>query len=233
VRREKVITDKSKGGGWMAQIISMRASMFLDAINKYPEEDIYITCDVDMLLLKTLHNLRIDMIDHDLGLCVFPEYTRDGRNLNRDKIMATFICARKTKAAIKYLKRWKKLSDGNFVRTIDQIALVKAYGEMKEGLNIYTIPKTYLDDSFKLKSYLWSAHKSRRGGKDMKFKLFKYFLANINEDMPTIVERISKYRKINEDRETLERKLLSEKKKVKDMEDKLVNAKHELIKMKI
>ena len=232
LKEEKVITDRSKGGGWMAQIISMRASMFLDAINKYPEEDIYITCDVDMLLLKNLDNLRIDMIDNDLGLCVFPEKTRDGRSLNRNKVMATFICARKTKAAIKYLKRWKKLCDGKFVRTIDQIALVKAYDEMKDNLNVYTIPKTYLDAEFKMRSYLWSAHKSRTGGKKMKLKLFSYFLDNINQDLPTIKNRINQYRFVNQEKETLERKLSNERAKIKDIESELKKTSEQLNKIK-
>jgi hypothetical protein len=184
--------QRAKGGGWMAQIISMRAGMFLEAMEKYPDEDIYITCDVDMVLLKELNDLRKSMKNKDLGLCVFLAKNKPRVENYTDKVMATFVCAKRTDAAIKYFKRCDDLSSERYIRTIDQIALVNAYKEMKDDLKIHVLTRSYLDPFFLIDSYLWSAHKSMMGSKRDKLKLYKDFVTSIEDKRPEQIREIKK-----------------------------------------
>jgi hypothetical protein len=201
--------QRAKGGGWMAQIISMRAGMFLEAMEKYPDEDIYVTCDVDMVLLKELNDLRKGMEDKDLGLCVFIAKNKPREEKFTPKVMATFVCAKRTDAAIKYFKRCDELSREIYIRTIDQIALVRAYKELKNELKIHVFDRAYLDPFFLVNSYLWSAHKSMMGSKKNKLKLYKKFVQDIVKH-PIKIESIK--RGINEDAQLIRRDYVDTKK---------------------
>lgn len=193
---KKLIRETGKGVGWMTQIISMRAASFLEVIKKYPKEDFYVTTDVDMLMVQSMDSLKKNMRKKDIGLCVFEEHNRRGESLKKDKILAGIVCARNTKPAMEYLEKWKLYSTGKHAKTIDQRALLKSYKEMKGQMRVYPIPRSYLDPEFEVKSFIWSAHKSKTGTKDVKYSLFKHFIENADTSninpMKTV---ISKHRK--------------------------------------
>jgi len=175
-----------KRGKWMAQIISMRSTVFLEAIKKYPNENLYITTDVDMLMIKNLKKLIQNMKNNDIGIYI-----------NNNKIMAGFICIKNTKNAIKFIKIWNKLCNGKYIETIDQIGLHKSYMKLKDKIKIYNIGIQYIDPFCDVNSFLWSAHKNTTGSKDLKFSIFQSFIKSIekNKDIKKLINKLSKIRK--------------------------------------
>lgn len=180
---------KGKRGKWMTQIISIRSAIFLEVIKKYPNEDLYITTDVDMLMVNNLKNLRQNMKNSDVGIYI-----------KKDKVMAGFVCIKNIESGIKFVKLWDKVCDGRYIETIDQIGLHKSYIELKDKIKIYNIGIQYLDPFCDENSFLWSAHKSSTGPKDLKFDIFNTFIRSIKKNKNVIIEdlvsKLSSIRKL-------------------------------------
>jgi len=155
-------------GIWMAQIISIRSAVFLEVIKKYPDEDLYINTDVDMLMINKLDKLRQNMKNNDIGICV-----------NKDKVKGGFVCIKNNKNTRKFIDIWDKTCNGKYIETIDQIGLSKAYVELKDKFKVYNLGFQYLDPFCDKDSYVWSAHKTLYGKKDNRLELFNYVLNHL------------------------------------------------------
>jgi hypothetical protein len=150
------------------QITSSKGKILLDAVNEFPNFDLYVVLDVDMLLVRTInHILERHMKDKEVGVVVIDVHRR---------VKGGFIAIRNTKAAKAFIQKYNELVyDGKLFFQKDQSCLYKAYLEIPAKYQRLTMKYLYPRPQ---KAYIWSAHKSKTGTKEEKIKLMREFLVN-------------------------------------------------------
>jgi len=133
------------------RVICWKANQFLEAFKKFPEEDLFIIMDVDMILVQSLTELKEQMKSHDLGAVWVGE----------KKIMGGFNAIRKTPIMVEFLKSWsKKMTTGIYTYNKDQPSMAKTFNEFSGKIEFLLLTRQYLDHLEREESYVWSAHKS-------------------------------------------------------------------------
>jgi len=164
-KNDKLKFDKKTMDKIEFRVICWKANQFLEAFEKFPDEDLYIIMDVDMIFIQPLTKLKEQMKSYDLGaVWVGPK-----------KIMGGFNAIRKTPVMIEFLESWsKKMTTGRYTYNKDQPSMAKTFNEFLGKIEFLILPRLYLDDMEKNNSYVWSAHKvSRRGTKESRIKKYK------------------------------------------------------------
>ena len=164
IRYVSIIADRKE---LPFHIIEGKAGYLLQAFDEFPKEDLYIMMDIDMLLLKSLKEVKRAVMKYKFDMAAVLA--------NPDKICGGFYIFRRTKLNYKMLTVWNNyLMDGNFFFDKDQgslAQLVRTY-MFEKGLKFLPLPRMYLDHFSKKDSIIWSAHKSEFGNKDQRYKLY-------------------------------------------------------------
>jgi len=141
------------------RIICWKANQFLEAFEKFPDEDLFIIMDVDMVIVKPLTKLKKQMEKHDLGAVW----------VRKNKIMGGFNAIRRTPIMIEFLKSWsKKMTTGRYTYNKDQPSMAKTFNEFLGKIEFLLLTRQYLDHLEREDSYIWSAHKSKKLGRKRK-----------------------------------------------------------------
>lgn len=146
------------------QITCRKGEFLLKSMDRFLEEDLFVVMDVDMLVMQPLNALREQMRSHDVGII----------RVGPGKIMGTFFVARSTDAGKHFLRSFnKQVMDGRLYLCKDQKTLAKVYEETHEyKVKFMQLDRRYLDHSSEKKSYIWSAHKSKFGSKEQRYKKY-------------------------------------------------------------
>lgn len=145
------------------QITCRKGEFMLAAMKRFPDEDLFIIMDVDMLMIKPLRDLKTQMKNYDVGIM----------RVGHGKIMGTFFCARSTAGGKLYLKIFNEQAmDGRLYLCKDQKTLDKVYVETNDKIKFLLLDRRYLDHLSNKDSYIWSAHKSKFGTKTERFKKY-------------------------------------------------------------
>lgn len=135
------------------RVICWKANQFLEAFKKFPDEELFIIMDVDMILVKPLIKLKEQMKNHDLGAVW----------VSRKKIMGGFNAIRRTPIMAKFLESWsKKMTTGIYTYNKDQPSMAKTFNEFVGKIEFLLLTRQYLDHLEREESYVWSAHKSNK-----------------------------------------------------------------------
>jgi hypothetical protein len=145
------------------QITCRKGEFMLASMKKFPDEDLFIIMDVDMLMIRPLNDLKIQMKNHDVGIV----------RVGPGKIMGTFFAARSTKRGKQFLSIFnKQVMTDRLYLCKDQKTLDKVYTETNKNIKFLLLDRRYLDHSSNKDSYIWSAHKSAFGSKVERFKKY-------------------------------------------------------------
>ncbi len=145
------------------QLTCRKGEYILKAMSKFPEEDLFIVMDVDMLLRCPLNDLRKQMKDCDIGIVKRSE----------TKIAGGFCAASSTKGAKHFLTMFDKLvMKDRLYLCKDQKTLSRVYNETNTKIKFLLLDGRYLDHSSSEKSYIWSAHKSSFGTKQERYEKY-------------------------------------------------------------
>ena len=164
LKNDKLEFDKSIMDKIEYRVICWKANQFLEAFERFPDEDLFIIMDVDMILVQPLTKLKNDMKNYDLGAVW----------VSRKKIMGGFNAIRRSHIMVDFLKSWsKKITTGRYTYNKDQSAMAKTFNEFLGKIDFLLLTRQYLDHLEKKDSYVWSAHKvSTRGLKIKRFKKY-------------------------------------------------------------
>ena len=148
-------------------LIGKKAWYLKKSFKVFPKEDLYILLDVDMLLLKPLTNFKKQMKKYDMA-GVFGEVKEEV------KISGGFLAFRPTEVIRRLIEEWDKfLSSGSYYWNKDQPSLAKLYLKHMESIRFLNVPREmYLNTSLDENSVVWSAHKSRYGSKEGRYKVY-------------------------------------------------------------
>jgi hypothetical protein len=145
-------------------LVCQKCYFVLEVMRKYPGEDLYIVMDIDTLIISPLDELKRDMVRHDIGLIV----------VSKTKVPSGFLVFKETaKGFLSDYHNEVYVKGTLSVKKIEQKILAKLYRNNKK-LKFLILSRDYIDNHFKLDSFIWSAHKLNLGVKDMKIKLFTY-----------------------------------------------------------
>ena len=145
------------------QLTCRKGEYMLKAMSKFPEEDLFIVMDVDMLLRCPLNDLRKRMKDCDIGIVKRSE----------TKIAGGFCAASSTEGAKHFLTMFDKLvMKDRLYLCKDQKTLSRVYNETNTKIKFLLLDGRYLDYGSSEKSYIWSAHKSKFGSKEEKYEKY-------------------------------------------------------------
>lgn len=135
------------------RVICWKANQFLEAFKRFPDEDLFIIMDVDMILVKPLTKLKEQMKNYDLGAVW----------VHRKKIMGGFNAIKRTPIMVEFLESWsKKMTTGIYTYNKDQPAMAKTFNKFIGKFDFLLLTRQYLDHLEKEDSYVWSAHKSQK-----------------------------------------------------------------------
>ena len=93
------------------RVICWKANQFLEAFDRFPDEDLFILMDVDMILVKPFTELKKQMKNYDLGAVW----------VHNTKIMGGFNVIRRNPIMVKFLEKWsKRMTTGIYTYNKDQ-----------------------------------------------------------------------------------------------------------------
>ena len=148
---------------WLYQLVCRKGKFLLDTMNRFENEKLFISMDVDMMLVQELGVLKKKMKNYDVGFVW----------VNINKIMSGFIAVSNTDNAKKYLEEYyKRAMIGKLKHENDQPTLAKIYEEKKNDMSFLLLSRKYLDSSAGKDAYVWSAHKSVFGPKKERHKKY-------------------------------------------------------------
>jgi hypothetical protein len=147
---------------WM--IIEHKASFFKNSMEKFPGY-LHVMLDSDMMVIKSLDSLKREMMGMDMG----------GIVVHDKKIAGGFLAANTTPIAEKFVAETsERLLDSNYFYDKDQPLLAEMYHKyMGLGMKWFHADRRYLDHLERDESYIWSAHKTQYGVKDVRFEKYK------------------------------------------------------------
>jgi hypothetical protein len=155
VNNEDLTRSKARMDRLEHYIINQKAKQMLEAFDRFPEEDLFIITDVDMLMVNPLTDLKEDMKTYDVGVVWVDE----------DKIMGGFVAVRRSKRTREFLEMWGGImTKGRYFYNKDQPALAKTFKSYYKKLDFLLLSRQYVDQASNNSSYIWSAHKCMRYG---------------------------------------------------------------------
>lgn len=154
------------------QITCRKGEFLLKSMDKFPEEDLFVVMDVDMLVIQSLNALRKQMKDHDIGVM----------RVGNEKIAGGFIVARPTEKGKYFLSTFDKLvMKDRLYLCKDQKTLAKVYNETNTEVKFLLLDRRYLDHSSGEEAYIWSAHKSKFGTKIERYKKYLEYVEKMEK----------------------------------------------------
>ena len=170
-KNDKLYFDKSIMDETHYRVICWKANQFLEAFEKFPDEELYIIMDVDMILIQPLTELKEQMNNYDLGAVW----------VNKGKIMGGFNAIKRTPIMVEFLESWsKKMTTGRYTYNKDQPSMAKTFNEFLGKIEFLLLTRQYLDHLEREDSYVWSAHKVKNfGTKESRFKKYKNYTRTI------------------------------------------------------
>jgi hypothetical protein len=153
----------NKGKPLRFQLTCRRGEYLLNAMDVFPDEDLFIITDIDTLMINPLNELKSQMLNYDVGLVY----------VNENKICSGFFVVRPTENGKLYLKSFYDTAmNGRLFLCKDQKSLAKVYEDMKRDIDFLFIDRRYLDHTLSGDSFMWSGHKSRFGNKEERYKKY-------------------------------------------------------------
>jgi hypothetical protein len=154
-------------------MICYRTRYIKHVFNHFPDEEIYIVTDVDMLMLKPLTELREAIVDYDIAVV----------EANFDKVCGGFLAFRQTKATRQWVKWWHSfMMDGRFFYNKDQPILTAAIRRFeKKTAKVLKLDRRYMDHLSRPNAFIWSAHKWEYGDKNERHRLYKRILNELQD----------------------------------------------------
>ena len=161
VNNRKIVFNQRRMGRLEYFIINQKAKQLLEAFDRFPDENLFIITDVDMLMVNPLIKMRESMKSYDIGVVW----------VNDKKIMGGFVAVRRSKRTRKFLESWDKImSDGKYFYNKDQPALSQTFNDYRGKLDFLLLSRRYLDQASSSDSCIWSAHKVKMYGSKQKKK---------------------------------------------------------------
>jgi hypothetical protein len=155
VNNENVKREQHKMDRLEYYIINQKARQILEAFDRFPEENLFIITDVDMLMVNPMTDLREDMKTYDVGLVW----------VGHKKIMGGFVAVRRSKRTREFLEVWDGIMrEGKYFYNKDQPALSRTFRHYQARLDFLLLTRQYLDHASSYDSYIWSAHKVKKFG---------------------------------------------------------------------
>jgi hypothetical protein len=104
-----------------------------------------------------------------------------GLLVHNHKVAGGFLAAISNERTNKFLAETNEiLLDGNFHFDKDQPLLAEMYHKhVAEGLKWFHADRLYLDHLERESSFIWSAHKSERGIKDVRYEKYRKYLQKV------------------------------------------------------
>lgn len=159
--------DPKIASRWLYQLVCRKGGFLLDTMDRFPGEDLYVSMDIDMMLVRPLDELKEQMKTHDVGFVW----------VKNDKVASGFIAASDTEDARRYIKEFHNRATYGFMEhKNDQPTLAKLYDENKGKMNFLLLTRQYIDHHSSSNAYVWSAHKTAFGNKKVRYKKYKEFL---------------------------------------------------------
>jgi hypothetical protein len=155
--------DEKKSYLWKFQLTCQKGHFVLETMKKYPGEDLYVIMDIDMLMVNPLDEMKESMRKYDVGLITIGE----------TKVAGGFLVF-KERATNFVTDFHRQTYTGKLYQSKDQKTLAKLYKRYENQLEFLNLSRKYIDHTFKLNSFIWSAHKQNFGVKDTRLKLFSY-----------------------------------------------------------
>ena len=168
LKNDKLYFDKSIMDKIEYRVICWKANQFLEAFEKFPDEDLFIIMDIDMILVKPLTQLKKQMIDYDFGAVW----------VHKNKIMGGFNAIKRNSIMVEFLKSWSnKMTAGRYTYNKDQPTMAKTFNKFLGKIDFLLLSRQYLDASENINSYVWSAHKSKKlGSKKQRFIKYQKYI---------------------------------------------------------
>lgn len=155
--------------GERSLLIGKKAWYLRKIFKIFPNEDLYVLIDIDMLLLKPLTGFKKQMGNRDMaGSFARRMLTKETEKI---KIAGGFLAFRPTKTIKKLLKEWGKVLANDWRK--NQTSMAKLYRKYEKQIRFLDIDrKIYMDPLSKESSVLWSAHKASHGSKKERYKVY-------------------------------------------------------------
>ncbi len=154
------------------QITCRKGEFLLKSMKRFPDEDLFIVMDVDMVVIRCLDDLRNQMKGNDVGVI------RSGKR----KIAGGFIIVRPTEKGKYFLTLFDKLvMQDRLYLCKDQKTLAKVYEKSHKKIKFLQLGRGYLDHSSGEEAYIWSAHKSKFGTKIERYKKYLEYVEKMEK----------------------------------------------------
>ncbi len=168
--------DTSIASGWLYQIVCRKGAFILDVMGRFKSENLFISMDVDMVLLRNLNELKKSMADNDVG------FFRVGKG----KIASGFIAIANTENAKKFMQEYYDIAtEGVMCHKKDQPVLAFLYEKYKDKMKFLLLDRRYIDHSIGKSisdPYILSAHKTITGTKEIKYGIYKKIVENMENN---------------------------------------------------
>jgi hypothetical protein len=131
----------------------------LEAFDRFPDENLFIITDVDMLMVNPLTDLKEDMKTYDVGVVWVGD----------TKIMGGFVAVKRNKRTREFLETWNNImTTGRYFYNKDQPALSTTFKKYYKKLDFLLLSRQYVDQTSNAGSYIWSSHKIMKFGSKRK-----------------------------------------------------------------
>jgi len=170
VKMRKMRYMSELGTRWRFQLVCRKGGLLLEVMDEYPDEDMFMLTDVDLLFRSNLLVARQKMIYRDIGFVLSMSKT------NTYKAMSGLIFVKNNKRARRYMTEYhKNASAGRAHKQKEQLELGRLYDKYKRaGWCKFLLLEydKYIDPFARQDSYIWSPHKSQLGSKDKRYTKF-------------------------------------------------------------
>ena len=155
VNNESLKQNRAKMDRLEHYIINQKAKQILEAFDRFPDENLFIITDVDMLMVNPLRQLREDMKMYDVGVVWVAD----------KKVMGGFVAVKRNKRTREFLESWDHLmTKGRYFYNKDQPALAKTFSNYRGKIDFLLLTRQYLDQASNYDSFIWSSHKVKSFG---------------------------------------------------------------------
>jgi hypothetical protein len=162
VKNEEVFFDPLKATSRLYQLVCRKGGFILETMDRYDDE-LFISMDTDMLLIRELDELKTEMKNSDIGFV----------HVHSRKVLSGFIAISRTKAARDYIEEYhKRATKGKLCHENDQPILAQIHEKYKNKMKFLHLSRRYLDHLSHDNAFIWSAHKSNFGSKDERYKTY-------------------------------------------------------------
>ena len=186
VKMRKMRYMSELGTRWRFQLVCRKGGLLLEVMDEYPDEDMFMLTDVDLLFRRNLLVARQRMIYNDIGF-VMSKSKPYGKqhNIFKNKVMSGLIFVKNNKRARAYMEEYhKNASAGRAHKQKEQLELARLHDKYKRADKCKFLLldyDKYLDPFSKSNSWIWSPHKSLLGSKDNRFKGFQRELKKLKK----------------------------------------------------